>query len=91
MYRSIKDYPIGVQDLLRWAGYHLEQLDKLEREFRAWEQAQDIDSVQLMTLNMVADSFKAQRRRDALQGPYAPSGAEAARLRWEMRISNGRG
>lgn len=40
MANKLEDYPPGVQDLLKQAGYHLEQLDLLEREFRAWQAAQ---------------------------------------------------
>ena len=36
----LEDYPPGVQCLLKDAAYHLEQLDLLEREFRAWQAAQ---------------------------------------------------
>lgn len=36
----LQDYPPGVQDLLTWAYHHLEQLGRLEREFRAWQAAQ---------------------------------------------------
>lgn len=34
----LKSYPPGVQDLLKWAAFYLQQLDILEHEFRAWQE-----------------------------------------------------
>ena len=45
----LEDYPPGVQDLLQWARHHLEQLAILEREFRAWQAAQQSGPVQMST------------------------------------------
>jgi len=67
---ELSDYPPGVQDLLKWAGYHLEQLDKLEREFRAWEALQEVQE---------------QPCPEMLLQLGTPSRAEQARLRWHAR------
>ena len=40
MSNRLEDYPPGVQCLLKDAMWHFEQLDLLEREFRAWQTAQ---------------------------------------------------
>jgi hypothetical protein len=85
MRKRMNDYPVGVQDLLRWAGYYLEQLDGLEREFRAWEQAQDIGRVQVVTLETAGAALRADRMRKAGESLAGPSYAEAARWRWERR------
>lgn len=43
---ELSDYPPGVQDLLRWAKFHLEELDKLELEFRAWQTTQETSCIE---------------------------------------------
>ena len=51
---KLEDYPPGVQCLLKDAMWHVEQLDLLEREFRAWQAAQQSGIVQTATLAEIA-------------------------------------
>lgn len=47
----LENYPPGVQDLLKWARHHLEQLAILKREFRAWQAAQGESGVTVVYVN----------------------------------------
>ena len=69
MKKILEDYPAGVQCLLKDAAWHLEQLDDLEREFRAWEEARSWP--------------KDAPGPEVLLS--TPSRAEQARARWEAR------
>jgi len=85
---ELEKYPPGVQDLLRWAGYHLEQLELLEREFRAWEAGQgETSSVSydgLLQLPMLSGEEGMQRLQVGTR-----SRAEEARRQWEARMRGG--
>jgi len=70
---KLEDYPPGVQDLLKWAYHHLEQLDLLEREFRAWQIDQGETEI---TTVYIIDSQNREIKLFAPPGhpePWAPA------------------
>ena len=78
MRERVEDYPAGVRNLLEWARYHLEQLDILEREFRAWEAAQvEAESAPCAeTLLLLGTISKAEQARLRWEGMRAVKGGE---------------
>ena len=63
---ELNDYPPGVQDLLRWAKFHLEELDKLELEFREWQVAQESTlSTEVIALMLPTRAEQARQRWEA--------------------------
>ena len=72
--KEFNEYPPGIQNLLEWGKYHLEELARLELDFRAWQAAQKVrpnsDTEFVTLLN-------------------APSRAMQARLNWEARVRTG--
>ena len=77
--------------MLKWARYHLEQLDILEREFRAWERTQTPDctvSIEVAVMSRsallpLAPAAQAERARFGMSGTTR---VNAARVRWEARV-----
>ena len=47
MKQQLEHYPPDVRVLLQQAGELLEQLDRMERDFRAWEETQVVKRAQL--------------------------------------------
>lgn len=73
----LEDYPPDIQDLLKWAGHHLEQLERLEHDFRAWQAEQG--------LIIKHEVLPTPTRAECVQALEVATHAEAARRRWEMR------
>ena len=79
--RSIKDFPIGIQLMFQQANELLERLDRMEMDYRAWKESEDYHI------------WEASLEDDiVVEAPIpmqlvAPSRPEAARLRWEERLT----
>jgi len=73
MRQRLQDYPPGVQVLLRQAGELIERLDRIEKDYRAWQASE-------AGRTWEADQLCAGK---LLLPSTALSRAERARQRWE--------
>ena len=81
--RQLTDYPIGIQVMFQQAQELLERLDKMETDYREWEESWEYTA------------WEATLEDDIIVEPptslaqlVAPSRPEAARLRWEAQLAN---
>lgn len=80
--RSIEDYPSGIQVMFQQAKELLERLDRMELDYLAWKESEDYHV------------WEASLEDDiVIEAPMpiqlvAPSRPEAARLRWETRLTS---
>ena len=65
---KLSNYPPGIQELLKEAGHHLKQLEILEQEFIAWQEAQVRPRKLLLSVSTRADLARAQWVRRTKQG-----------------------